>query len=207
MSAVPPLVFLHGIGSCAEAWQPQVEAFGSSREVLTPAVAPALDSAFADLVALGLERADICGLSWGSLVALQYATQRPESISRLVLVAGFAALPLHLRVFQELMGVLVRVVPRAPHHLAAPMHEGARFDVRKQARLVEVPTLVLCGEHDRVNLPLSRSLARLLPKARFEIVPGAGHIANRDNPAAFNASLDAFLSPGAGGETPAPGHR
>lgn len=191
---VPPLVFLHGIGSGAEAWRPQVERFVSSREVFAPPVGPSLERATFELDAMGLPCADLCGLSWGSLVALRYAIERPERVSRLILTAGFAWLPPHLRAFQHVMSVLVRVVPRAPHELAGPMREGARFDMREPARRLETQTLVLCGEGDRVNLSLSRSLAKLLPNARFEIVPDAGHIANVDNPQAFNASLDAFLS-------------
>lgn len=87
MGNVPPLVFLHGIGTGPEAWRPQVEAFGSSREVLTPAVAPSLERASFELDALGLACADLCGLSWGSLVALWYAIDRPDRVSRLVLAA------------------------------------------------------------------------------------------------------------------------
>jgi 3-oxoadipate enol-lactonase len=202
MSDRPPLVLLHGIGTGPEAWRPQVDAFRSSRDVVAPPVAPALGRAVAELDALGLETADYCGLSWGSLVALRYAIERPRRVSRLVLTAGFAALPTHLRVLQEVMSQLVRVVPRAPRHLAAPMREGARLDVRDQARHVDVPVLVLCGERDRINLSLSRSLAGLLPNARFEVVPAAGHVANRDNPVAFNALLERFLSGSTGGGAP-----
>lgn len=198
MNDAPPLVFLHGIGTGPEAWRAQVEAFGSSREVFTPAVAPSLERASSELDALGLACADLCGLSWGSLVALRYAIDRPERVSRLILAAGFASLPIHLRTLQNVMSLLVRVVPGAPHELAGPMREGARFDVREQARRLKTSTLVLCGERDRVNLSLSRSLASLLPAAQFETVPEAGHIANVDNPRAFNASLDAFLSHAAG---------
>jgi 3-oxoadipate enol-lactonase len=194
MTDVPPLVFLHGIGTGSEAWRLQVETFRQSREVFTPAVAPSLKQASPDVDALGLASADLCGLSWGSLVALQYALTRPERVSRLVLAAGFASLPIHLRMFQYIMSTLVWVVPGAPHELAGPRREGARFDVREQARRLDTPTLVLCGERDRVNLSLSRSLATLLPNARFETVPGAGHVANLDNPSAFNASLVVFLS-------------
>lgn len=194
MTDLPPLVFLHGIGTGPEAWRAQVEAFHQSREVLTPAVAPSLEQASFEMEALGLACADLCGLSWGSLVALRYTLAGPERVSRLVLAAGFASLPVQLRMFQYVMSMLVRVVPGAPRELAGPMREGARIDVREQARRLETPTLVLCGERDRVNLSLSRSLARLLPTARFETVPDAGHVANVDNPLAFNALLDAFLS-------------
>jgi len=62
-------------------------------------------------------------------------------------------------------------------------------------RTLEVPTLVLCGERDRVNRGLSRKLAQLIPHARFELVPDAGHVANVDNPDAFNRLLAAFLPP------------
>lgn len=194
MTDVPPLVFLHGIGTGAEAWRPQVERFVSSREVFAPPVGLSLERATSELDAIGLPCADLCGLSWGSLVALRYAIERPERVSRLILTAGFAWLPPHLRAFQHVMSLLVRVAPRAPHELAGPMRESARFDVRELARRLETPTLVLCGERDRVNLSLSRNLADLLPNARFETVPDAGHVANVDNPQAFNTSLDAFLS-------------
>lgn len=201
MSDLPPLVFLHGIGTGPEAWRPQVEAFSSSREVFTPSVAHSLERACSELDALGLICADLCGLSWGSLVALQYAIERPGRVSRLVLAAGLASLPPRLRMFQHVMSVLVRVVPGAPHELAGAMREGARFDVREGARRLEAPTLVLCGERDRVSLSLSRSLAGLLPNARFETVPEAGHVANVDNPLAFNAALEAFLSHAAASAT------
>ena len=57
-----------------------------------------------------------------------------------------------------------------------------------------MPTLVLCGERDRINVKLSRRLAETLPDARFEIVPAAGHVANLDNPKGFNRLLGEFLS-------------
>jgi pimeloyl-ACP methyl ester carboxylesterase len=57
-----------------------------------------------------------------------------------------------------------------------------------------MPTLVLCGANDRFNVPLSKALAARLPDARFELVPDAGHVANLDNPEAFNAALERFLA-------------
>ena len=73
------------------------------------------------------------------------------------------------------------------------MRECASFNVRLSAATLQAPTLVLCGERDRLNLALSRSLARLLPNARFETIPRAGHIANLDNPEGFNDAVTTFL--------------
>jgi 3-oxoadipate enol-lactonase len=37
-------------------------------------------------------------------------------------------------------------------------------------------------------------LARALPDARLAVIPGAGHLSNLDNPAAYNKVLGEFLA-------------
>jgi pimeloyl-ACP methyl ester carboxylesterase len=183
-----PLVFLHGIGTGPEAWQPQVEQFSREREVLTPRVPLDLAQAAADLHELVTEPSDLCGLSWGGLVALRYALARPLRVRTLTVCAGLAFLPQPLRALQYVFALGAR-------GLAKPMREGARLDIRNEVKTLDMPTLVLCGERDRLNRPLSRRLAQLIPNARFELVPAAGHVANVDNPDAFNRLLSAFLPP------------
>jgi pimeloyl-ACP methyl ester carboxylesterase len=189
-----PLVLLHGIGTGPEAWAPQVEAFAPTRRVLNPRVPLDLDRAHAELDALDVPRFDLCGLSWGGLVALRFALDRPERVRRLVAVAAFASLPFHLRALLQVLAAAVRVVPRAPHELAGPMRQGARFDVRERVRVLQAPLLVVCGERDRANRSPARALAGLAPNARFELIPDATHVANVDNPDAFTAVIERFLS-------------
>jgi pimeloyl-ACP methyl ester carboxylesterase len=60
---------------------------------------------------------------------------------------------------------------------------------------IAVPVLVTCGERDAIApLALSREIATAIPGAELETIPNAGHVANADNPAAFNTMLAAFLS-------------
>lgn len=68
-------------------------------------------------------------------------------------------------------------------------------DQRDRAKAVASPTLVLCGTEDRITPPaLSEDLARLIPGAKLELVEAAGHLANAEQPAAFNAAVDRFLA-------------
>jgi class 3 adenylate cyclase/pimeloyl-ACP methyl ester carboxylesterase len=61
--------------------------------------------------------------------------------------------------------------------LAGFMRAHGQIDRTEQARRIQVPTLVVASDADRtVPLALSRSLASLVPGARFEIVEGASHI-------------------------------
>jgi pimeloyl-ACP methyl ester carboxylesterase len=60
------------------------------------------------------------------------------------------------------------------------------------ARL-DVPTLVLVGEHDKVTgVAESRLLADTVPGARFVLIPGAGHAAVTERPAEVAAALLQF---------------
>jgi len=67
-------------------------------------------------------------------------------------------------------------------------------DYRDVLASINVPVLVAYGEHDVVApRPLSEEIAWAIPGAKLAMVPAAGHVANADNPAAFNELLRGFL--------------
>jgi pimeloyl-ACP methyl ester carboxylesterase len=68
------------------------------------------------------------------------------------------------------------------------------FDVSDRLSQVSCPTLVLCGEEDKmVPLRSSQFLADHIPGARLEIVPGAGHMVIQEKPQAVASALLGFL--------------
>ncbi|TAM74006.1 alpha/beta fold hydrolase [bacterium] len=59
---------------------------------------------------------------------------------------------------------------------------------------IAVPTLVVTGKlDDRVAPANSEYLAARIPGASLAAIPGAGHLPQLDNPAAFDAALEAFV--------------
>lgn len=59
---------------------------------------------------------------------------------------------------------------------------------------VSVPTLVITGAEDElIPVDESRRMASAIPGATLVIIPGAGHLANLEQPDAFNAALADFL--------------
>lgn len=65
---------------------------------------------------------------------------------------------------------------------------------------LSVPVLVINGEYDaRERLAAGEHIARAVRGAARCIVPDAGHLANLDNPIAYNTALCAFESKVAGG--------
>src|SRR5947207_13197899 len=94
-----PLVFLHGMSSCAEAWFKQFAAFRDRFRVIaydsvnhghssnSPRDEPEPDRADeleAFLAALGIERPVLAGNSMGALTILRWATRHPDEAAALV---------------------------------------------------------------------------------------------------------------------------
>ena len=58
-----------------------------------------------------------------------------------------------------------------------------RPDQQATLRRANIPTLVMCGEHDQL-CPVRRHefIAQLMPQARLEVIPGAGHLPTLERP-------------------------
>jgi len=70
-----------------------------------------------------------------------------------------------------------------------------RFDVAARLGEITCPTLVIAGDRDAtVPMKAKLELARRIPGARLEVIPGSGHATPLDAPGAFNELLLRFLS-------------
>lgn len=64
----------------------------------------------------------------------------------------------------------------------------AAADLREELARIAAPTLVLCGDQDRVTgVEASQAIAGAIHKTAYVIVKDAGHLANQEQPRAFNA--------------------
>lgn len=81
-----------------------------------------------------------------------------------------------------------------------PGHDLRADDSPGMTRIVDlhrldVPVLIVNGEYDSdMRIGAGAELARALPDARLAVIPGAGHLSNLDNPAAYNKVLSEYVS-------------
>ncbi len=207
----PPLVLLHAAGQAPMAWEDVVVSLYGSRRLLTPWVPglrpterqpmPIADSAAALDTALmleGAEQVDLCGVSYGAMVAAQLAADFPGRVRRLVLVGGQVRPP---RSVMRLQGALLRMMPRQRFLDAGVSKEQV---LRSQAAVraldltgalprIVAPTLVVVGGKDVVNQPAARALEAGIAGARVRVLEGAGHLVNADKPAELTQVLTDFL--------------
>jgi pimeloyl-ACP methyl ester carboxylesterase len=73
---------------------------------------------------------------------------------------------------------------------------GIATDITDAARRIDVPVLVLAGEHDRVEPPqvLRDHLQPYIPQAQLDTVTGSGHLLPVEAPAVIASALEKFAA-------------
>ena len=124
-----------------------------------------------------------------SVAASHQMTMRHLAEARVGVLLGSAATD-QLRT--EVVDTMSRIDPAAYRLGAAAVWLA---DQRDRVAAIDVPTLILVGEEDGITPPaLSDELHKLIPGSRLERIAAAGHLANIEQPQAFNRAIESFLS-------------
>lgn len=233
-----PIVFLHGVGSDKSVWHPQLDYFSRDRRAIAfdyPGYGdsdPAPDGTtrddyasaiFSAMHEIRIDRAHVCGLSLGGVVAIAMHHAHSKRCASLILADTFAVHPdgeaiyerslaasENLRAAAEARVDILLAQPADPAVRSEVVETMARIDPaayrigaeavwladqRERAAQIDVPALVLVGQRDLVTPPeLSNELVDLIPEARMQVIAGAGHIGNLEKPAEFNRIVGEFIS-------------
>lgn len=87
---------------------------------------------------------------------------------------------------------VMAAVPQASYRAA--LQAIVAFNRLDDLARIAVPTLCLAGEHDRNASPsVMRRMAERIARAQYLCLPAVGHLANMEQPAAFNTGVLQFL--------------
>ena len=202
-----PLILIHGLGQEASSWNPTISFLDHQQNQFCPELTSFLKqapytyerlyhhfSAYCNPISAPFH---LCGLSLGAVLALHYAIDHPKNVQSLILIAPQFQMPKGLLRFQN---ILFHFMPKkafastgfskeAFMHLTQSMMSLKFTDALK---CILCPVLILCGEKDNANQKAARQLANHLTNARLEIIPDAGHEANREQPEKLAAVMEQF---------------
>ena len=237
-STATPIAFLHGVGSDKNVWHPQLAHFSRSRRAIAfdyPGYGDSdraprgttrddyADAIISAMHELGVDRAHICGLSLGGVVAIAMHHADRSCCASLVLADSFAAHPNGLAIYERSLegsrDLRTMAEARVDVLLAQPADSEVRREVvetmssiepaayrigaeavwladqRERAQDISVPALILVGDQDFVTpIDLSNELVDLIPDARMQVITGAGHLTNLEKPDEFNCIVEAFIA-------------
>lgn len=200
-------IFVHGMGHTAASWEETISYMKNKQDIVCPdlpailngkeASYPNLCSAFAEYCNQFEEQIHLCGLSLGGVLALDYSLKFPEKVKSLVLIGTPHKIP---KFMLSVQNVIFRFFPKsmfdgmvfdknATSVLTNSMRE---LDFTDKVKMVQCPTLVLCGEKDSANKKSAYYLAENIPHAELKVIKNTGHIVNEENPKGLAEILDSW---------------
>lgn len=210
-----PLILLHGNGENSSYFARQIRYFSRTRKVIAVdtrghgksprGTAPFTIRQFVEdlnefMEEKRIEKADILGFSDGGNIALLFAIRFPQKVHKLIL-NGANLYPTGMKVWVVLpiwagYGIASLLAPYSrkvtvQKELLGLMVKDPYIPLSDLKKL-NIPTLVIAGDHDMIRHRHSRLIAKMLPRARFICLEG-DHFIARKNPEEFNKVVERFL--------------
>lgn len=200
-------IFLHGLGQTPDSWEKTIAQLEFAQGCVCPNLAKLyqgdnityqnLYEGFSKICDKFDEPLDLCGLSLGGVLALNYTIEHPEKVNSLVLIAAQYKMPKGLL---KLQNFLFQFMPKSMFQqtgfgkkefirLCKSMME---LDFSSSIQNVSCPALILCGQRDSANKKASAELADLLKNAELQILSGSGHEVNMEAPEKLSEALRVF---------------
>lgn len=200
-------IFVHGLGQNASSWEKTIKGLPDKIEIECPNIFEFgmerlnynhLYKAFSEYCDAHSDLLDLCGISLGGMLALNYAINQPHKVRSLVLIGTQYCIPNKLMMFQN---VIFTFMPQKAFKKTGISKQEmisltkSMMDLNFEQGLGKItcPVLVICGEKDKANIKAAKQLHNQLGKSTLRIIHHAGHEVNLDNPESLSKELNLFF--------------
>lgn len=189
-------VLVHGLGQDETSWD-EVKKALNDFDFETPSLYKLLKGKKADYINLyaafkdylnGFDgKLNLCGLSLGGILALNYAKEYPQKLNSLILIGTPHKIPKFLFMLQ---GLAFRMVKKEAFEelgtdkksFIGLVKSMSSLDIMKGAEKVCCPTTLCCGESDKANINSLEPLHAAIKGSVVTLIKDSGHEVNIDNP-------------------------
>ena len=198
-------VLIHGLGQDFSIWNNMIE---NQENIICPNLPDFLKgkeanwnnlyNSFENYCKSIPDKINICGLSLGGILALQYGIENPDKINSMILIGTQYTMP---KMLLKIQNVIFRFMPEiqfketgfSKNDFIKLSESMMNLDFSENLKNIKFPVLVVCGEKDKPNMKASLNISKMIPDAELSIVKNSGHEVNRDNPEELKNILKNFL--------------
>ena len=200
-------ILIHGSGHKAASWDKVISYMNNDKDILYPNLSTILngkEASYDNLYSSFVEycnkidgKIDLCGLSLGGILALNYAIDYPNKVEKLVLIGTPYRVP---KVMFSIQNIIFKFLPKSMFDTMAFNKKDTfilgktmkNIDFSNRVQNIKCQTLIICGENDRANIKSAHYLAENIKNAKLEIMKNTGHIINEENPKELSELLTEF---------------
>ena len=200
-------IFIHGSGHKATSWKKTIENIKNNNDVLCPELSSILDgkeATYNNLYSSFVKycnnidgKIDLCGLSLGGILALNYALDFPNKLNSLILIGTPHKVP---KFMFSIQNVIFKFLPKSLFETMAFNKRDTfilgnsmkKIDFSNRVSKIKCSTLIICGEKDNTNIKSAYYLSEHIKDSKLKIIKNTGHIVNEENPKELSMLINNF---------------
>ena len=191
-------ILVHGLGQTEKSWDKIIEELDKSNiKAENPNLFELAKNyeinyeniyrTFCDYCNSFKEKLNLCGLSLGGILSIDYAIEYPDKVNSIILIGTTYKIPKNMF---KLQNFIFRFMPKSTfenmgikkNDFINLTNSMADLDIKSKVDNIKCKALILCGEKDNVNMESAKQLNRNIKASKLEIIKNAGHEVNTENP-------------------------
>ena len=202
-------ILLHGLGQSPSSWDNTLKYIEHRSDIIVLDLFDLIKgkdvnyenlfTAFSEYCLTLHEPLNLCGLSLGGILTLQFAIEYPEALCSMILIGARYNVP---KTLFKIQNAIFKLMPNKSFaqmgikkddfiNLSQSMID---IDLEKGLENIKCNTLVICGEKDKTNMRASLELKNRILNSKILIIRAAGHEVNLDSPEMLGCSINDFLN-------------
>ena len=200
-------IFIHGSGHKGTSWSETISYMKYNKDILCPDLSSILDgkeasyynlySAFSEYCNKIDGKINLCGISLGGILALNYVLDFPDKVQSLVLIGTPHKVP---KIMFSIQNVIFKFLPQSIFDNMAFNKKDTfilgksmkKLDFSNKIQKIKCPTLIVCGEKDSANIKSAYYLSENIKNAKLKIIENTGHVVNEEKPQILAKVLEQF---------------
>lgn len=143
------------------------------------------------------DKVNLCGLSLGGILALDYAKNNPKKVNSLILIGVPYKIP---KLLFSIQTFIFKLMPQSiflklglkKDEFINLLKSMKDLKINDELEQVNCRTLLLCGKEDKININSSKLFNEKIKNSEFEIIKNSGHEINIDNPKDLGRIISEF---------------
>ena len=190
-------ILVHGLGQTEKSWDKIIEELDKSNiKAENPNLFELAKNyeinyeniyrTFCDYCNSFKEKINLCGLSLGGILSIDYAIEYPEKVNSMILIGTTYKIP---KKMFKLQNFIFKFMPKSmfekmrikKNDFVNLTNSMADLDIKSKVDNIKCKALILCGEKDNVNMESAKQLNMNIKASKLEIIRNAGHEVNTEN--------------------------
>lgn len=133
------------------------------------------------------EKVNLCGLSLGGILALDFVKEYPEKVNSIILIG--TPYKISKAIF-KVQSLIFKIMPKekfekmgcSKREFIALVNSMSNLNIAKDLKKIKCKSLILCGVKDNVNIEGAKLLNNSIKNSEFKVISNSSHEVNIDNP-------------------------